>query len=412
MVNPAAILRPGASSFPKADRRDRSACPLRAMKRHLEKLLDFMRRSVVKFEEFFWECSMTPVLDDGWAVATPTEVGLDATRLSELGKFLGQWPQHNVHAVVVVRRGKLVFERYFRGRERHWMEWSRSVQFSPTQKHDIRSISKSVTSLLIGVAVSEDRLPPLDSSVIEYFREYADLSTPENRRITFRHLLTMSHGLRWDENRGWKTPANNERQLLEAKNPSRYVLEQPMALPPGAAFNYSSGATSLLAAALAKAVGKRLEVYASEKLFGPLGITDFEWLGFPCSDEVAAFAGLRLRPRDLAKIGQLMADDGRWNDGQIVPAWWIGESTKPRMNVDGYGALYYGYHWWLGRSLLNGHELTWTAGFGSGGQRLFIVPRLDLVVVVNAFNYRNHIPIAILNQFVMPAVKDYPSRSA
>jgi CubicO group peptidase (beta-lactamase class C family) len=352
------------------------------------------------------------MLDDGWVVTTPADVGLDAVRLSGLDAFLRHWPKRNVHAVVIVRRGKLVFERYFRGRERRWMEWSEPVQFSPETKHDIRSISKSVTSLLIGIAVSEDRFPPLASSVVDYFSEYADLRTTKNARITFRHLLTMSHGLRWDESRSWKSQGNNERQLLEAKDPYRYVLEQPMALPPGVSFNYSGGATSLLGAALAKTVGKRIDVFAREKVFEPLGITDVEWLSFAGSAELAAFAGLRLRPRDLAKLGQLMVADGRWNGRQIVPDWWIAESTKPRVNAEGHGALYYGYQWWLGRSLLNGHDLTWTAGFGSGGQRLFIVPGLDLVVVVNAFDHRYSIPLAILNRFVLPAVTDYPPPSA
>jgi CubicO group peptidase (beta-lactamase class C family) len=95
-----------------------------------------------------------------------------------------------------------------------------------------------------------------------------------------------------------------------------------------------------------------------------------------------------------------------------MPAWWTSESTKPRINAERQGALYYGYHWWLGRSLLNGHDLTWTAGFASGGQRLFIVPELDLVVVVNAFDHRTSIPLAILNRFVLPAVTDYPPFSA
>jgi CubicO group peptidase (beta-lactamase class C family) len=134
-------------------------------------------------------------------------------------------------------------------------------------------------------------------------------------------------------------------------------------------------------------------------------------MGFTGCAEAAAFAGLRLRPRDLAKLGQLVADRGRWNGRRILPAWWIDESTTPRINAEGYGALYYGYQWWLGRSLLNAHELTWIAGFGSGGQRLFIVPGLDLVVAINAFNYRSHIPIAILNRFVMGAVTDYLSVS-
>jgi CubicO group peptidase (beta-lactamase class C family) len=133
---------------------------------------------------------------------------------------------------------------------------------------------------------------------------------------------------------------------------------------------------------------------------------------FTGSAEVAAFAGLRLRPRDLAKLGQLIADEGSWNGRQVLPAWWIRESTTPHVNAEGNGALYYGYQWWLGRSLLNGHDLTWTAGYGASGQRLFVVPRLDLVVVVNAFSYRHSIPPAILNRFVMPAVTDFPSLSA
>lgn len=161
------------------------------------------------------------MLDDGWVVAAPAEVGLEAARLSKLDAFLRQWPKRNIHAVVIVRRGRLAFERYFRGRERRWMEWSDPVQFSPETKHDIRSISKSVTSLLIGIAVNEDRFPPLDSSVVDYFSEYAGLRTAKNARITFRHLLTMSHGLRWDESRSWKSQGNNERHLLEAKDPYR-----------------------------------------------------------------------------------------------------------------------------------------------------------------------------------------------
>ncbi|MCC8966812.1 serine hydrolase [Bradyrhizobium sp. Pear76] len=105
----------------------------------------------------------------------------------------------------------------------------------------------------------------------------------------------MSRGLRWDEARGWKSQANNERHLLEANDPYRYVLQQRMALPPGVLFNHSGGATSLLAAALAKSVGQSIHVYAREKLFAPLGITDVEWLSFTGSAELAAFAGLRLR---------------------------------------------------------------------------------------------------------------------
>jgi CubicO group peptidase (beta-lactamase class C family) len=357
---------------------------------------------------------MPAALDDDWAVTTPAEVGLNAVSLYELDKFLEQWPKHNIHAVVIARRGKLVLERYFSGEDERWVDTS--VRFSPGDLHDIRSISKSVTSLLVGIARGEGKFPSLESSVIDFFPEYADLRTAENACITFQHLLTMSHGLLWDEGKLWKDPANNERLMLEAKDPYRYVFEQPMALPPGVLFNYCGGATSLLAATLAKAVDRKIDDYAKEKLFEPLAISDFEWLGFTGSTEIAAFGGLRLKPRDLAKIGQLMADDGRWNGKSVLPAGWVDESARPRVNPEGYGSLYYGYQWWLGRSLLSGHDLSWIAGFGNGGQRLFVVPELDLVLAINAAHYESPlqglIPIAILNRFLMPAVNDYPSRSA
>src|SRR6202012_3686598 len=129
-----------------------------------------------------------------------------------LDKFLRRWPKHNVHAVLVARRGKLVFERYFRGKERRWMDWSNVVEYSPTQKHDVRSISKSVTSLLVGIAIGDKVFPPLDSPMTDYFPEHADLRTVAKSRITFRHLLTMTHGLLWDEYVAWKSRGNNERQ--------------------------------------------------------------------------------------------------------------------------------------------------------------------------------------------------------
>jgi CubicO group peptidase (beta-lactamase class C family) len=359
---------------------------------------------------------MPAPLNNEWVVTTPEEVGMDAAQLSELDKFLEQWPKHKIHAVIIARRGKLVLERYFSGEDVRWVQ-SSPVYFSPSELHDTRSISKSVTSLLIGIARGEGKFPPLESSVIDFFPEYADLRTTENVRITFQHLLAMTHGLLWNENKPWEDPANNERRMLEAKDPYRYVMEQPMALPPGKLFNYCGGATSVLGAALAKAVDRKIDAYAGEKLFGPLAIKDFEWLGCTGSTEVAAFGGLRLKPRDLAKLGQLMADDGRWNDKQVLPAGWVVESTRPRIdtriNTEGYGALSYGYQWWLGRTLRSRHDLPLIAGFGNGGQRLFVVPSLDLVVAINAAHYGSPlmalIPAAILNRFVMPAVNDYLS---
>jgi len=379
------------------------------MKKHILTLL-LLVSAFAAHAEPAATCGAPAVLDDGWTAATPDDVGLDGAQLCDLEAFLRPWPTANIHALVVVRRGKLVLEHYRKGKDVRFNDDDLGVvQFTPTEKHDVRSISKSVTALLVGIASAEGKYPALDSAVIDAFPEYAELRTPGNAQITFRHLLMMAHGLQWNETVSWTSPFNNERLLFESADPYRYVLEQPMAAAPGTLFNYSGGASSLLGRALAKGTGQRIDDYARDKLFGPLGITDFEWGTFEGSKEIAAFAGLRLRPRDLAKIGQMLASGGEWNGRRVVPAEWIAESIRPRLNTDS-GLLYYGYQWWLGHSLLRGRDLTWIGGIGNGGQRLYVVPALDLVVAINSSHYgsalQGIIPINILNRFVLPAVKD------
>lgn len=353
-------------------------------------------------------CGAPVALKDGWTLAAQAEVGLDAAKLCALDSFVAQWPEANIHAVVVVRNGKLVMERYFAGEDERWGDKLGRVTYGPEVKHDLRSISKSVTSLLVGIARSEGKFPALDSPVFDAFPDYADLRTPEKARITFRDLLTMSSGLAWDENRPWNDPRNNEAGMILAADPFRYILSQPVAWPPGTVYAYSGGGTSLLGETLVKSTGQSLRDYARDKLFTPLDITDFEWLDAGVSRKLGAFGSLRLRPRDAAKLGRLLLTDGQWNGKQVLPSGWAVESIKPRIN--GEGLFFYGYQWWLGRSFRNGAELTWTAGVGLGGQRLYIVPSLDLVVMINSGHYASGlqgvIPAGIFNRIVLPAVKD------
>ncbi|WP_230548735.1 serine hydrolase domain-containing protein [Reyranella aquatilis] len=357
------------------------------------------------------ECGTPASLADGWAVAAPADVAMDAKALCGLDAFISQWPGRNVHAVLIARHGKLVMERYYAGVDERMARPLGIVRFAADVKHDMRSVSKSVTSLLIGIALAEGRFPTLDSSVFDTFPQYGDLATPEKRRITFRDLLTMSAGLKWDESRGYADPLSNEYGLVEATDPFRYLLSQPMAAAPGTVYAYNGGATALLAAALAKGTGRSLNDYAREKLFVPLQVLDFDWDEMGVSHQLGAAGGLRLRPRDMLKLGQIMLTDGQWNGRRVLPPGWAAESATPRIN--GEGLYFYGYQWWLGRSFSRGHELTWTAAFGLGGQRLYIVPALDLVLAITAGHYGSGqggsplqavIPSAILNGFVLPAV--------
>ncbi len=353
-------------------------------------------------------CGAPAALKDGWALATQAEVGLDAAKLCELDSFIAQWPEANIHAVVVVRNGKLVMERYFTGEDERWGDKLGRVTYGPQVKHDLRSISKSATSLLVGIALGEGKFPALDSPVLDAFPDYADLRTPEKARITFGNLLTMSSGLAWNESLPWNNPRNTEAGMILAADPFRFILSQPAAYPPGAVYAYSGGGTSLLGETLIRSTGRSLRDYAREKLFLPIDAPDFEWLDAGVSGKLGAFGSLRMRPRDATKLGRLLLTDGIWNGRQVLPAGWAAQSVKPRIN--GEGLFFYGYQWWLGRSFRNGAELDWVAGVGLGGQRLYVVPALDLVVMITAGHYtqalQGVIPAGIFSRIVLPAVKD------
>ena len=199
----------------------------------------------------------------------------------------------------------------------------------------------------------------------------------------------MSSGFKWDENRFWTDPANDEPHLGSEPDPIRYVLSKPIAAPPDTIWVYNGGGTDLLGAVIERVSGKPLDAFAREYLFAPLDITDFEWKSYPRNGKVSAAAGLRLRPRDAAKIGQLVLNDGAWGGRQIVPPDWIMKSTVPRFQARGYfgGLFYYGYHWWMGRTLRGERDVKWVAAMGWGGQRIFVVPEFDLVVMVTSGLY-------------------------
>jgi len=351
------------------------------------------------------ECGAPANLNDGWRVSAPAEQGLDPALVCAIGPRLEGWKDGNAHSVVVVRKGVLVYERYFTGEDERGGMPLGAVKFDAATKHDLRSITKSVTALAVGIAIDRGWIKDADVPVLSLFPEYADLKTPEKERITLRHLLTMSAGLAWNEAIPYSNPANSDRQMFIAPDPLRYLLTLPLTSPPGRVYNYNSGLTALLGAALKKAAGKPFDAVVKETLFDPLGISDVEWVRFPKGEPVAGW-GLRMRPRDLAKIGQLVLAKGEWQGKRIVSAKWIDEAIAP--HIQGEALYYYGYKFWLGRSFVAGRSIEWAAGFGWGGQRLFIVPSEDLVAVVHAGLYhtmqQSIVGAAVLNRYVLPAI--------
>ena len=335
-------------------------------------------------------CGVPVARDDGWPVAYANDDKLiDRGALCRMADRL-EASGANVHAVLVARGGKLLFERYFQGSDEIYGRRVASVTFDADTLHNIKSVSKVVTSLVLGIAIDRGLIRSVDEPIFSFFPELSDLRSPEKDRLRLAHALTMTMGLKWVEAVPDNEGNNDEGRMHMAPDPCRYVLGLPATALPGQEFLYNTGALTLVSAIVRKAAGRPLDEFARTELFEPLGITGFEWMRY--KGDADAGGGLRLRPRDMAKIGQLVLSGGRWNDRPIVSKAWIDASTTPRTKASiNYS---YGYLWYLGRSPFNGHEVHWSAGLGRGGQSIRIVPELDLVVVVTAGYYQDYSPQA------------------
>ncbi|XVU30595.1 serine hydrolase domain-containing protein [Actinoplanes sp. CA-054009] len=296
-----------------------------------------------------------------------------------------------LHGVVVVERGRVVLEHYGAGRDFSWADDLGVVQFGPKVLHDVRSVTKSVTALLYGIALGEGLVPAPDEPLLRHFPGYPDLAAdPARSRLTVEHVLTMTLGLEWREDPPYDSPANAEIAMEMAADRYRFVLERPVVGLPGERWSYCGGASALLGKLIADGTGMTLPAYGAEKLFAPLGIEDFGWLAG--DDGVASAAsGLRLAPRDLARIGELVLAGGR----DLVPADWIAAMLRPRFTT-GWG-LRYGYQWYVGDGFVS--------AMGNGGQRLVVVPGRELVAAVVTGNYdrpdQPRVPTVLLERVIL-----------
>jgi CubicO group peptidase (beta-lactamase class C family) len=225
----------------------------------------------------------------------------------------------NVHSVLVMHKGKLIAERYYLGTDRPMGDWStQEKQFSENDLHDMRSISKTMIGLAIGIAIDEGKIPSVNMPLMQ---------RPE---LQVSHLLSMTSGLQWNESVGtYGMPANNETQLFFRPWRTNYVLSKERLHAPGLVFNYSGGSTHVLADLLQHQTGEIFTDYIYDKLFKPLKITQYEWRTDMLFRPVS-FAGLRLMPKDLLKIGQLMLNEGLWEGKQVVSKAWVEESCNRR----------------------------------------------------------------------------------
>jgi len=356
-----------------------------------------------------------PSLNDGWQTASAEALGIDSAALRRLTATIRGWPELGVHAILIERAGRLIYEAYFDGFDERWGQQLGRLTMTATSKHDLRSVTKSVVSALAGLALESGAISSLDQPVVQWFPEYPDLNTAERRRVTLAQVLSMTSGLRWNEEVPYTDPRNDEIRMTRDSLPLRYALSAPFALDPGTGFNYNGGLTQVMAAVIERATKTPIEDYARTHLFEPLGITDVEWLG-DLAGMPAAASGLRLRPRDLAKFGSLYLHGGRWYGTQILPEAWVALSTRrqfrfqPRTGPDAAGQFGYGYFWWYNCYPTAAGLIEARTAVGNGQQRIFVIPGLDLVVTILAGRYNDFTTGAtlasrILREHVIPAVK-------
>jgi CubicO group peptidase (beta-lactamase class C family) len=319
-----------------------------------------------------------------------------------------------VDSLLVIRRGKAVYERTYRhDYDRIYGELAKiRGPLNPDPKgqfnyynpdwhpyyrrgdlHTLQSVTKTVTSILIGVAASRKEFTDIDAPVLRFF-DASKVANVDNRkrRLTLRHLLTMTAGLEWNEDVPYSDPNNTAMQMEASDDWVRFAIDRPMAHEPGTVFAYSSGASELLSHVFKKVTGRDIDDYARQHLFKPLGITRYYWKRTP-TGLADTEGGLYLRPQDLAKIGYLYLMNGIWDGKQILQADWIKASVSPAVS-EARGGMKYGFKWWLLPYGDKPERLAWLAS-GLGGQRLIVVPEYDLVVVLTGWNIDPNRPRSI-----------------
>jgi len=343
-----------------------------------------------------------------WPVASPASVGLNKAVLDSLDAEIAAGKYGFIDRMLVIRHGKVAFDKAYvndymkaygdsakvknalnahdvTGPFNYFNTWWHPY-YQRGDLHTLQSVTKTVASAVIGAAVTRGDFPSIDTPVLRFFdtTKVANIDD-RKRRMTVRHLMTMTGGIDWNESLPYIDPNNTASGLESSPDWIAFTINRPMMREPGTKFNYSSGESSLLAHVFRQATGTDIEEYAAQHLFAPIGITRWFWKRTP-SGTADTEGGLYLEAGDLARIWYLFTQDGMWNGTRVVSSDWVKQSVTPAIATGASpNAAQYGLKWWLYRSPVDSTKYVWS-GSGFGGQFPMAFPDLDLVVVFNAWN--------------------------
>jgi CubicO group peptidase (beta-lactamase class C family) len=348
-----------------------------------------------------------PVIEsDGWATASITEAEIDAEKIGLLLENIADSTYRNIHSILIVKDGKLVMDEYFRG---YKFEYSAPrfrgalTDFNSTTIHNLASVTKSVTGLLVGLAFDQGVLKDVNDKMIDFFPQYELPEDGRRKRITLHHLLTMTSGMEWNEQDFFYSNVENDIiQLFIVQDPVKYILSKPVIYNPGTIWYYNGGGTNLLGKIIHVTSGVDVENYADQYLFSPLKIKDYEWV-YIKPDLVYTSGNLKLRPRDMAKLGYLVLNDGIWKGERIISLEWIQQMIKKQVSFSETRG--YAYQWWLRTYQLGSYSLDTYYASGWGGQSIMVFPAFHSVIVFTGGNYDRKDPIdEILYRYLLPAL--------
>jgi CubicO group peptidase (beta-lactamase class C family) len=320
-----------------------------------------------------------------WPTASLAGSGLSENTLAALEAAIHAGEFKKIGSILIARHGKLAYEKYFDG--------------DATTLRDTRSATKSITDILVGIAIDDKKLSGTDARVFSLLPEHARKALnrdPRKAAITVEDFLTMSSPLECDD---WNDASRgNEERMYLVEDWTQFIFDLPIrgrmrvgekdeAPPYGRNFSYCTGGIFTLSEVLAKITGMRTDRYAEQKLFGPLGITNAQWVYSPMNIPQTG-GGLRLSSPDLLKVAQLYLDRGRWQGKQIVSEPWVEASTRPHARID--ETTEYGYLWWL-KNFKSGQKI-YPAFLmnGNGGNKIVAIPSLDMAVAITSTNYNTH----------------------
>ena len=342
-----------------------------------------------------------------WPQATPQSLGLDPAALARFDAEIASGKYGHIDSMLVIRHGKVAYDRTYpqdyakiyaaparqagplnprdpTGPYNYFNPWWHPY-YRGGDLHTLQSVTKTVSSATIGVAVTRHEFPSLDTPVLKFFDEAKVQHVDERkRRMTLRHLLTMTAGLEWHEDLPYNDPKNTGSAMEATDDWVRYVIDRPMSEEPGTRFNYNSGASELLGHIFRAATGQDIEEYAAKNLFAPLGIDRYYWKRIP-SGLADTEGGLYLERHDLAKFMLLFHHEGVWEGKRILSADWVKDSLAPSVTVNEKSGVKYGLKWWLYPYGKDNARLAF-AGSGFGGQLPIVIPDYDIVIVFTAWN--------------------------